>query len=76
MKGKKTMIELKVCDFCHNCSEFEPTVDRDVLHSDDFYGGHKTMVMTSVTCVHENRCISMMDYLVDRQAKGADGNGE
>lgn len=59
------MITLKVDEYCHNCPEFEPSVDRTTMCSDDFFG-NPSMVLTEtvVTCEHKQRCQSIHAYIV------------
>lgn len=70
------MIKLELPDFCQNCPEFEPDVDKNVLKSDDFFGSCKTRVSTIITCTHVGRCLSMMDYIVDRLKEMEKNNAE
>lgn len=68
------MIELKVAGFCNNCPEFEPEVDRDILYSHNFFGEREEqMVLTKVTCIHEHRCRSMVDFLETQRKEKSDG---
>lgn len=60
------MIKLDLPDFCQNCPEFEPDVDTNKLANDDFFANRKTLVDTTITCTHVDRCLSMMDYIVDQ----------
>ena len=43
------MIKLDIPDFCHNCQEFEPDVDKNTLKGDNFLGRCKTLVDTTVS---------------------------
>lgn len=68
------MIELKVAGFCHNCTEFEPEVDRDILHDYNFFGEcEERMVLTKVACIHEHRCRSMVNFLETQRKEKPDG---
>lgn len=49
------MIELRVKDWCQNCSEFEPYV-----YTIDEYGVNAS---TFITCEHEKRCFDIVKYL-------------
>ena len=60
------MITLKVEEYCHNCPEFEPDVDKnevEYFESDptSFMRQEKRTVMcdTTVTCQHRNRCAAI-----------------
>lgn len=58
------MIRLQVEEYCNNCSEFEPEVDRDMLYCDDILRGTKmSIIETRVQCKHRSRCKSIKDYL-------------
>lgn len=51
------MIKLQVEEYCSNCPEFEPYVDRDVLEYYDFNLNEVyTEVNTIVSCEHKDRC--------------------
>lgn len=68
------MIKLDLPDFCQNCPEFEPDVDTNILTNCDFFANRKTLVDTTVTCMHLQRCLSMMDYIVDREKEKENNN--
>lgn len=54
------MIELRVADYCCECDEFEPHVDR--FHA--MNGTH-----TIVSCEHERRCYEMVRHLKNELKK-------
>lgn len=62
------MIRLEVEDYCSNCPEFCPDVDRvnTELHSFD-EDNVKTIVDTIVTCEHKLRCKSIKKHLETRK---------
>lgn len=70
------MIKIDLPDFCQNCPEFEPDVDKNILKSDTFFGRCETLVDTTVTCTHVQRCLSMMDYIVDRAKEKENNNAK
>lgn len=53
------MIELKVEPYCHNCNEFEPTINK---YDTAALGSHSTFTYY-VRCVHRKRCRSMVEQL-------------
>lgn len=56
------MIELYVVDYCQDCREFEPEVEKTDISS---WGGpvkHDTLIL----CKHRYRCNDMVDYLESR----------
>lgn len=66
------MIRLEVEDYCSNCPEFCPVVDRvnTELHSfdeDNVKTIVDTIVDTIVTCEHKLRCKSIKKYLESRK---------
>lgn len=52
-------IELKVDPFCENCPEFEPDVDKDIIH----YELQGDKCYTTIKCEHQGRCKSMYMHL-------------
>lgn len=58
------MIRLEVEDYCSNCPEFDPDVDRVVTECKSFDGDDCiTIVDTIVTCEHKLRCNSIKKYM-------------
>lgn len=57
------MIELRIADYCHNCPEFEPDIDKYVFQ------GTEPIVKTTVTCEHHQRCESMLSYIKTQLTK-------
>lgn len=55
------MIEIFVEDYCHECEDFEPTVNR--IYSDD------QILAQDITCINRDRCERMCAALYDRLAK-------
>lgn len=49
------MIELRVADYCNNCDEFEPDVDKAYSFGSDMY--------TMISCVHKRRWLEMIQHL-------------
>lgn len=55
------MITLKVEEYCHNCPEFEPDVDKNEEEIVEFNFASRTenrkvFCTTTVTCQHRHRC--------------------
>lgn len=68
-------IEFKVKEYCENCNEFEPDVDKDSYTVEDFDFIHneercRYYTNTTVTCKHAQRCESMVKWL--KKQKGAE----
>ncbi len=56
------MIKLETLDFCHNCPEFEANVDKNA-----YTDGYSTrMIDTTITCRHVDRCLNMMNYIINQ----------
>lgn len=52
------MIQLDVKDYCHNCAEFEPDIDKNHF----FAGGDIYCTETIVRCKHRMRCATLVKY--------------
>lgn len=52
------MINLEVNEYCHNCPEFQPLVDKEYYESG--YGDEFTN--TTVTCKYAQRCEAIAEY--------------
>lgn len=59
------MIKLIVDDYCHDCPEFEPTVETQSY--EDFFGD--MIVNHEVKCKYAERCERIKEYL-DNQKDG------
>lgn len=66
------MIKLKIDDYCENCDEFEPEVEKDKMHLSDrpvdfnqsyWEFGSQFKYFTTITCKHRERCKSIADYI-------------
>lgn len=59
-EGEQATIELHVKKYCHNCTEFEPETQVDVLraYSDGITCAKEKVISvnTVVTCTHAQRC--------------------
>ena len=58
------MITLKVEEYCHNCPEFEPDVDKDKEEMIEYNMMSRSEVRevfctTTVTCQHHHRCAAI-----------------
>lgn len=70
------MIRLEVEDYCSNCPEFWPDVDRVSTELHSFEEDNvKTIVDTIITCEHELRCKSIKKYM-ESHTKGEEGERE
>lgn len=52
------MIKLEVKEYCHNCPEFKPSVDKECYelgYGDEFYH-------TTITCKYAKRCEAIAKY--------------
>ena len=69
------MIVLKVEEYCHNCPEFEPDVDKDKVEVEsisfslsDFDGQtRKLMCNTTIACEHRHRCAAIYECATNRR---------
>lgn len=53
------MIELKVEEYCHGCTYFEPVSDMDI-----FYGGEERVAArTVVRCINSEKCKGMHRHI-------------
>ena len=52
------MINLEVNEYCHNCPEFKPLVDKEYYESG--YGDEFTN--TTVMCKYAQRCEAIAEY--------------
>lgn len=64
------MIVLKVEDYCHNCPEFEPELEKDMREAIgiDITSRTETREVyckTTVTCVHCHRCAAVYQRAVE-----------
>lgn len=62
------MIKLVVADYCHNCPEFEPDVDKNsetfqTWNPMEFCGQEYVVCDTIVSCKHRYRCNSIRHQL-------------
>lgn len=75
MIGGNWVIKLDVDEWCKDCPEFEPDVEKDTETNEyfDFYDRIGTIRMTrtdtTITCKHRLRCQSMVDYLRSKEKK-------
>lgn len=60
------MIELIVNDFCEDCPEFEPDVEKCVIECG---WGNTLKHDTTIKCKHEDRCVNIVKYMVDQARK-------
>lgn len=64
------MISLYVKDYCHNCPEFEPDVEKDTIYSENYLMGKRTThTQTDIYCKHRDRCESMIKFLKEERKK-------
>lgn len=52
------MIKLKVEEYCHNCSDFKPLVDKECYES----GYGSCYKDTTITCKYAERCEVIAEY--------------
>lgn len=52
------MISLNIEDYCGNCDEFEPDLEKW-----DISVGEKKFHNTAITCKHAERCKSIANYI-------------
>lgn len=64
------MIKLSVADYCHNCPNFEPEVDKAEYSTFELdFLEDRVHVETVVMCMHRDRCTCQMDYLKKQKRK-------
>ena len=61
------MITLKVEEYCHNCPEFEPDVDKDeqemISYDMSMRQENRTIYCTTtVTCQHRYKCAAIYEH--------------
>jgi hypothetical protein len=56
------MIELKVEDYCADCPDFKPEVDKS-LWRNDYSLVPTEKAVTAIYCVHRNKCKCLYDYI-------------
>lgn len=62
------MIRLYVQNYCHDCPEFEPDVEKDTIYSENYLMGKRTThTQTDIYCKHRDRCASMVEFLEERK---------
>lgn len=60
------MINLLIDEYCENCPDFEPEVDKTELYNDMgdvIHGMGDAIHNTEISCAHRERCRSIKDYL-------------
>lgn len=57
------MIELYVVDYCQDCREFEPDIEKTDFST---WGGTPMKHDTLIFCKHRYRCNDMVEYLERR----------
>lgn len=57
------MIKLEIEEYCQECLDFTPDVEKEKLTEDDFFGDSVIYVETSIRCKNRNRCRAIMRYL-------------
>ena len=64
------MISLDVKDYCSNCPDFEPDVDKDISKYKNFEGDEVlTFVNTSISCKHKHKCECIKEFLENEKEK-------
>lgn len=58
------MIKLNVAGYCHNCPDFEPNVEKDIL-----YAPCDEIHETTITCKHKTRCEIICDFLRNEEKR-------
>lgn len=65
------MISLVVKDYCYDCPEFEPDVEKLHFVSSELAmnGIEKEVTQTHIGCTHSVRCAGMVEYLKEQAKK-------
>lgn len=64
------MISLYVKNYCHNCPEFEPDVEKDTIYSENYLMEKRTThTQTYIYCKHKDRCESMIKFLKKEEGR-------
>ena len=62
------MIRLYVQNYCHDCPEFDPDVEKDTIYSENYLMGKRTThTQTDIYCKHKDRCESMIKFLKEKE---------
>lgn len=61
------MIDLKVEEYCHSCTYFEPVSDMDVFYA----GGERVAARTVVRCINGEKCKGMHRH-IERSLENAE----
>ena len=72
-------IRFVVNEYCGNCNEYEPEVEREqIAYRDDLAFLPKTEYMseTTIRCKHSQRCGSMLEYLEREKNKETKDDSE
>ena len=64
------MIKLKIEEYCNNCPDFEPDVEKDTKVIDDYslvyHSGPKIQVTTNIYCKRRLCCRCLRDSIRER----------
>lgn len=52
------MIDLQVAEYCQECTEFVPSVEKIPL-----YNGYNEKCSTHICCMHSDKCRRIVEYL-------------
>lgn len=64
------MISLDVKDYCANCPDFEPDVDKDILKYENFGCSEVIMeVNTTISCKYKHKCECIKEFLENERIK-------
>lgn len=65
------MIKLSVGEYCQNCPDFEPEVEKTEYSTFDHdFCENRVHTETLVMCKYRSRCLSQLDYLKKQKLKG------
>lgn len=67
------MIALKIEEYCHNCPDFEPSVNKETFSNYDIdFCKTRYRTNTLITCERRDRCKSHMEYLSEQKCEKKD----
>ena len=73
------MINLYIDDYCQNCPEFEPDVNKNQMYCEDICGNSPIVRNdTSIRCEHWMRCKEIVEWLrqEEKDERGSDQQTE
>lgn len=70
------MIELKIEEYCNNCPDFEPEIEKDTIYIENitsYRTGPKVRVTTNIYCKRRLCCRCLRDSIKERVDEAKEG---